>query len=138
MAHFAKLNEFNIVTQVIVVSNELLIDSNGNELEDLGIKYCKSLFGENTNWKQTSYNCNFRHRYAGIGNIYDENFDAFIEQKPELFPNYIFNSETLEWEPPIPKPLLSEEEIEQGYDYVWDQDLNSNDSTKGWVKMLIE
>jgi len=138
MAHFAQLNEFNIVTQVIVVSDEFLIDSNGNELEDHGIKYCKSLFGENTNWKQTSYNSSFRHKYAGIGNIYDENLDAFIEQRPELFPNYIFNSQTLEWEPPIPKPSLSEEEIEQGYDYVWDQDLNSNDSTEGWVKMLIE
>lgn len=138
MAHFAQLNEFNIVTQVIVVSDEFLIDSNGNESENLGIKYCKSLFGEDTNWKQTSYNSSFRHKYAGIGNIYDENFDAFIEQKPELLPNYIFNSQTLEWEPPISKPFLSEEEIEQGYDYVWDQDLNSNDSTKGWIKILIE
>jgi hypothetical protein len=138
MAHFAQLNEFNIVIQVIVVNDKELIDSNGNELEDLGIKYCKSLFGEDTNWKKTSYNFTFRHKYAQIGDRYDEDLNAFIVQKSNLFPNHILNLETLEWEPPISKPILSEEEIKLGYDYIWDQELNSEDTTKGWIKTLID
>jgi len=58
MAHFAQLDDNNIVTQVIVVANdELLLD--GVESEVKGILFCKSLFGEDTKWKQTSYNGNY-------------------------------------------------------------------------------
>ena len=67
MAHFACLDENNIVTQVIVVSNEDTSDVNGNEVEEIGVAFCKKLLGADTNWKQTSYNGNFRKRYAGIG-----------------------------------------------------------------------
>ena len=72
MAHFAQLDENNIVTQVIVVSNEDIKDSDGNESELTGIAFCKSLIGSNTIWKQTSYNANIRKNYAGIGFTYDE------------------------------------------------------------------
>jgi len=76
MAHFAKL-ENNAVTQVIVVNNEVITDENGIEQEQLGIDFCKSLFGEDTEWKQTSYNGNFRGLYAGVGMIYDPVQDIF-------------------------------------------------------------
>ena len=56
MAHFAKLDENNEVIEVIVISNEMLQDDNGNEVEQLGIDFCESLFGQNTIWKQTSFN----------------------------------------------------------------------------------
>ena len=79
MAHFAKLDENNIVTQVIVVSNDDIKDANGVEVEEIGVAFCKKLLGADTNWKQTSYNNNFRERYAGIGMQYNEEFDSFIK-----------------------------------------------------------
>lgn len=82
MAHFAELNQDNIVLRVIVVGNEMLFE-NGQESEAKGIAFCKQLFGENTNWIQTSYNGNLRKNYAGIGYTYDASRDAFIAQKPE-------------------------------------------------------
>jgi hypothetical protein len=79
MAHFAELDETNIVKQVIVVhNNELLVD--GVESEAKGIEFCQSLFGGN--WIQTSYNSKFRGTYAGIGYIYDPVNDVFVA--PEL------------------------------------------------------
>lgn len=70
MAHFAKL-EGNTVAQVIVVNNEEVPD------EATGIAFCKSLFGEDTEWVQTSYNGNFRGNFAGVGMIYDPVADEF-------------------------------------------------------------
>jgi hypothetical protein len=60
-----KIDENNIVTQVIVVANEDTTDTNGVEVEEIGVAFCKKLLGAETNWKQTSYNNNFRVRYAG-------------------------------------------------------------------------
>lgn len=93
MAHFAKLDESNIVTEVIVVHNNELLD-NGVESEAKGIAFCQSLFGGN--WKQTSYNGNIRKNYAGIGFSYDEQRDAFIPPKPEG--DWILNENTCLWE----------------------------------------
>lgn len=82
MAHFAELDENNIVLRVIVVSNEMLLE-NGQESEAKGIAFCKQLFGEDTNWAQTSYNGNFRKHYACRGDTYDPQKDGFISPKPE-------------------------------------------------------
>ena len=87
MAHFAKIDENNVVTQVIVVANEDTTDTNGVEVEEIGVAFCKKLLGAETNWKQTSYNNNFRVRYAGIGYSYDETLDAFIAPSP--FPSFV-------------------------------------------------
>lgn len=121
MAHFAQLNENNIVTQVIVVSNEDIQDANGIESEEIGIAFCKNLFGANTNWKQTSYNGNMRVNYAGVGCIYNEELDAFIPPKP--FESWILNEETLNWESPVgPAPaLLTDAELEAGSFYRWEE-----------------
>lgn len=75
MAHFAQLDENNVVLQVIVVHNNELLDENNIEQEQLGIKFCQNLFGGI--WKQTSYNSNFRGIYAGVGYIYDPILDIF-------------------------------------------------------------
>lgn len=77
MAHFARI-ENNVVQQVIVINNEVITDENGNEQESLGIAFCKSLFGENTQWVQTSYNGNFRGVYAGQASHYDPQKDEFV------------------------------------------------------------
>jgi hypothetical protein len=82
MAHFAELDENNIVLRVIVVSNEMLIED-GQESEAKGIAFCKQLFGEDTVWLQTSYNGNKRKNYAGTGFVYDQTRDAFIPPQPE-------------------------------------------------------
>ena len=78
MAHFAKINSDNIVEQVIVVNNEVLHDDKGVEQESIGVAFCQSLFGSDTQWLQTSYNGSFRGRYAGAGMTYDPIKDEFI------------------------------------------------------------
>lgn len=75
MAHFAKI-ENDIVTQVIVVNNEVLLDEQGVEQEALGAAFCEELFGGT--WIQTSYNGKFRGQYAGIGMTYDKVKDEFV------------------------------------------------------------
>ena len=90
MAHFAKLNSSNVVESVIVVSNDDIRDSNGDEIESIGVAFCQKLLGADTNWKQTSYNNNMRGNYAGIGMKYLTNqatlgvgsTDIFISDKP--------------------------------------------------------
>ena len=76
MAHFARI-ENNKVAEVIVINNEVLENKEFPESELIGIAFCKSLYGEDTNWLQTSYNSNFRGRYAGSGMIYDAELDIF-------------------------------------------------------------
>jgi len=82
MAHFAQLDDNNVVTQVIVVGNDQLkgtvtteIDgflvSQTVESEAKGVEFCKTLYGADTIWKQTSYNASFRGKYAGIGDTFD-------------------------------------------------------------------
>jgi hypothetical protein len=78
MAHFAQLDNNNKVIKVIVIDNDITHDSDGVEQEELGIAFCKSLFGEDTKWLQTSYNASMRGVYAGIGMTYDETSDVFI------------------------------------------------------------
>ena len=83
MAHFAKI-ENNIVRQVIVINNEVVANKDFPESEPIGIAFCKSLYGADTEWLQTSYNANFRGRYAGPGSIYDpelDEFDPIIEEE---------------------------------------------------------
>jgi hypothetical protein len=83
MAHFARV-ENNIVREVIVVNNEVLENKPFPESEAIGIAFCKSLYGEDTEWLQCSYNKNFRGRYPGNGSIYDpelDEFDPIIEEE---------------------------------------------------------
>jgi hypothetical protein len=81
MAHFVQMNGYDCV-MVIVVNNEVLENKEFPESEPIGISFCKSLYGEDTEWLQTSYNGNFRGRYAGYGLIYDPELDMFT--LPEL------------------------------------------------------
>jgi hypothetical protein len=96
MAHFAELDNNNIVTRVIVVSNDDILDKNGNESEELGKQFCLQ-FGDGP-WIQTSYNATFRKNYAGIGSTYDPQRDAFIPKQPR--PDWVLDEETCRWRPP--------------------------------------
>lgn len=111
MAHFAKLDDNNIVIAVHVVNNDV-ITVDGNESEQVGIDFLTSLHGH-TNWKQTSYNGNFRKHYAGIGFTYDAIRNAFIPPKP--WESWILNEETLIWEPPTPRPASDPENPKHYY-----------------------
>jgi hypothetical protein len=83
MAHFAQLDENNVVKQVIVVHNNELLDNNGNESEQKGIDFCVNLLGGT--WIQTSYNGSFRSKFACIGATYDATNDVFV------LPDYMNN-----------------------------------------------
>jgi hypothetical protein len=137
MAHFAKLDSNNIVENVIVISNEVLEDSEGNEVEQLGIDFCKSLYGENTNWVQTSYNSNIRKQYAGIGYTYDTTNDVFIISKP--YDSWTLNS-NFDWEAPVAYPTdhkfyIWNEDNQTWDEHIPDQPFNSwtwNEPTWEW------
>ena len=132
MAHFAKIDENNIVTQVIVVANEDTSDTNGVEVEEIGVAFCKKLLGAETNWKQTSYNNNFRVRYAGISYTYNEELDAFIPPSP--FPSWVLVEETADWVSPLgAAPTLTEEQITSRSFYRWNEEADQADNTTGWV-----
>jgi hypothetical protein len=79
MAHFARIQD-GLVVEVRVINNEVIKDNKGKEKESIGINFCKSLFGENTEWVQTSYNGSFRERFATRGMIYNTATDAFEYQ----------------------------------------------------------
>jgi hypothetical protein len=131
MASFAKI-ENNIVTTVVSVVNEVLKDSNGVEQETIGIQFLKSLYGQNTNWKQTSYNTVggvhslggilFRKNHAGIGYVYDSQRDAFIP--PKTYNSWILNEQICNWEAPVAYPT-------DGQIYSW------NEETQSWTLQNI-
>jgi hypothetical protein len=74
MAHFARVED-GIVRQIIVINNEVLLDENGVEQESIGAQFCADTFGGE--WVQTSYNRNFRGKYASSGDIYDAENNEF-------------------------------------------------------------
>lgn len=119
MAHFAQIDENNVVQQVIVVHNNELLDENGIEQESKGIQFCQSLFGGN--WVQTSYNASFRKNYAGQGYTYDSVRDAFISPKP--YNSWVLNEDTCNWDAPVSYP-------NDGKLYVWDED------AVAWVEVV--
>tara|TARA_R110002072_G_C7645480_1_gene508209 strand:+ start:171 stop:539 length:369 start_codon:yes stop_codon:yes gene_type:complete len=112
MAHFTKLDENNIVIDIVKIDNSVMLNNDGTESEEKGKDFLNNLFGEAT-WVQTSYNNNFRKQYAGIGYTYDITNDVFI------IPQGVYNSWTLDsnfnWQPPVPKP--DSEDI-----YDWNED----------------
>lgn len=97
MAHFAELDANNIVTRVIVVHNNELLDGEQTEVEQLGIDFCVAHYGGT--WIQTSFNASFRKNYAGVGYTYNADLDAFIAPKPDLATG--FDEQTCQWIVPV-------------------------------------
>ena len=116
MAHFAEIDNNNVVLRVVVMGND--IPANGGTLENNdmhidGEKFCIKLFKGGV-WKQTSYNSNFRKQYAGIGSTYDSVKDKFISPQPH-------NSWALDanddWQAPVTYPTdITEKRIS------WDEE----------------
>ena len=113
MAHFAQL-ENNVVTKVIVVANQDILDENGQESEQKGIDFCSNLLGGT--WKQTSYNAKIRKNYAGVGYKYDETLDAFIPPQP--FASWTLDQKTAQWKAPVDYPTDDKR-------YSWDEETTS-------------
>ena len=111
MAHFAKIDENNIVEEVLVVDNSL---------EHRGEDFLANELGLGGRWIQTSYNNNFRKQYAGIGFTYDETNDVFISIQP--YPSWVLDS-NFDWQPPIPQT---------DKDTIWDED------TLSWINYKLD
>jgi hypothetical protein len=113
MAHYAFLDQNNVVTEVIVGKDET------DTTQDW-----EQFYGaiRNQVCKRTSYNGNIRKNYAGIGYTYDEQRDAFISPKP--YPSWVLVEETCKWTAPTPKPTDDKH-------YQWDE------STLSWVEVSI-
>ena len=122
MAHFAKINNENIVEQVLVVNNEVLLKSDGTESELKGKQFLISVFGI-SKWIQTSYNGTIRKNFAGLGYKYDSTRDAFVPPQP--FESWILNEETCLWDSPILYP--SDDKI-----YNWNEDILN------WEELITE
>jgi hypothetical protein len=129
MAYFAKLGTGNIVEQVISINNAVITDANGFEQEQLGVDFINKLYNTRDAWKQTSYNNNIRKNYAGIGYQYDQTRDAFIPPKP--FNSWILNEESCQWESPVARPELTQEQIDNENYYAW------NESIINWEVVTI-
>jgi hypothetical protein len=131
MAHYAKLDENNVVTHVVVVRNEDCLDNSGKESEQVGIKFLKTHLDANGKWVKTSYGSignvhynhssegnspsgkpAFRKNYATIGGTYDNIRDAFIPPKPPDDPNnpdrYIIDETTCLWVDTLRKNIKME------------------------------
>jgi hypothetical protein len=120
MGNFAKLDDQSIVVDVIVVNNDTLDNLPFPESEPVGVAFLTDWSGGYTNWKQTSYNANFRKNYAGVGYTYDPALDAFIVPKP--YPSWLLNTNTCQWVPLTPYPS-------DGNMYTWDE------ATQSWVEV---
>jgi len=139
VGHWAKIDENNIVQEVIVIKEAELDTGN---------------WGDKANWIKTSYNTYegkhytpkdhqdfseesadqskaIRYRYAGIGDVYDATNDVFYAQQP--FASWTLNKTTWAWEAPITPAKFTEEQIAANKYYVWDEDAYQADNTKGWV-----
>lgn len=122
MAYFAELDSNNVVLQVLAVNNSDIDNLPFPQSESVGIAYLES-FLPGRIWAQTSYNSNFRVRYAGIGMVFYPNctatpYGGFGNTK--TYPDFIFDEATCMWIPPIPYP-------NDGKNYFWD------DATHSWV-----
>ena len=118
MAHFAKLGVGNIIETVEVVSNDIATT------EQAGVDFLNNLYNTRDVWKQTSYNNNIRKNFAGVGYSYDQTRDAFIAPKP--FNSWTLDETTCQWEAPVARPELTEEQINNNNYYNW------NEETKQW------
>jgi hypothetical protein len=126
MAHFAQIDENNVVVQVLVVPDAE---------EHRGQEFLADDLGLGGTWKKTSYNTQggvhanggtpYRKNYAGIGYTFDAARDAFIPPKPQEFNSWVLNDDTCQWQAPVPYPT-------DGKMYTWDE------ASTSWVEVAAE
>jgi hypothetical protein len=149
MAHFAHVDDDNLVTQVIVIGNEIVDpDETGTDNEQLGKDFIADTLGLAGTWVQTSYNNTFRNKLAAIGDTWDADADEFTSPKP--YASFVWNNTTKVWDPPLAYPLAGlvdsdyptgypadfvtacEDDTSAVYVYEWREDEYQSDNTTGW------
>jgi hypothetical protein len=131
MAHYALINSDDIVVQVITGVDENIIQTDLDGTQVGGSSEAWERFYElqpqfkGLICKRTSYNGNIRANFAGIGHIYDSNFDVFFSPQP--FPNWKLNYTTWSWEPPVAKP----DKVE-GFTWKW------SEYNKEWIQFPVD
>jgi hypothetical protein len=123
MAHFAKIDNNNIVIDVNGVNNEIINNLPFPDSEPIGIAFLTEWSNGYSNWKQTSYNGNFRKNYAGIGYTYDQGRDAFIAPKP--FNSWLLDEDKAKWKAPVDKPTDDKK-------YKWDE------TSLNWIEVILQ
>ena len=121
------------------MGNSDTADVNGVESENIGVAFCQSLLGAETNWKQTSYNSNMRGNYAGIGMKYMTGVatlgvgstDVFMPQQPHA--SWTISTTEARWEAPLTAPTLTDDQVAAGSYYTWDESAYQADNTTGWT-----
>jgi|TARA_R110000796_G_scaffold10609_3_gene35227 hypothetical protein len=124
MAHFAQLNDSNIVLAINVIADADCVDG-ASESEAVGITFCKSLWGADTIWKQTSFNGTIRKQFAVVGGSYDPTRNEFVGLSP--WASWVLNA-TNDWTAPLVKPDGNYEWIETAY---------QADNTTGWEEYTV-
>ncbi len=129
MAHYAHIED-GIVTQISIIKNEVIEDSEGVEQDSLATEFLTSLYGPKT-YIKCSYNTYngehllggtpLRHNYPGVGWTYNSENDVFVEAKP--FDSWTLNTSTWHWEPPVAMPDYDPENPQE---YFW------NEETQSW------
>lgn len=159
MAHFAKIDNTGTVVDVIKVDNSILLDADGNEIEEKGVLFLQELFGNSHDYKQTSYHAYrgrhqiqpppingeqsppiigskecLRKNYASIGGKYDYERDAFIGIMPDRY-KVVLNEETGTWECPYQSSQTTDN-YQRPLDYTDETDyagINSSLNPKTWI-----
>ena len=121
MAYFAQIGLNNKVISVTKIDDSIITDDENIEREDLGVDYLQQLTGWHI-WKRTWKDGSQRYNFAGKGFTWDDDAEAFIP--PKVFDNFILDTETYRYVPPIPYPT-------DGEHYVWD------DTANQWVDAQI-
>ena len=139
MAHFAQLDDNNIVTGVFVVNNDVITDENGDEQESLGQTFFQNHHGDTKTYKKCSYNTmrnkywddmangvegdqskKLRGNYPSIGYTYDPTADVFYEPKP--FPSWVLDTTTYNLKAPTDQPAGNPSDT---FDWGWDESSTS-------------
>ena len=141
MAHFAEIKQETdptgftsdtlwVVQRVVVVANDIETAAGPlgeNDMHVDGETWCKNFF-KSGDWKQTSYNSNFRKQYCGKGYTYDSTKDKFISPQP--FASWSLDASD-DWQAPITFPTITEEG-DVRYFSIWNEDKYNADNTTGW------
>ena len=124
MAHFAQLDDSNVVLAINVIADADCLDG-ASESEAVGITFCKSLWGADTIWKQTSFNGTIRKQFAVVGGSYDPTRNEFVGLSP--WASWVLNA-TNDWTAPLVKP---------DGNYEWSETAYQADNTTGWEAYTV-
>ena len=148
MAYFARLGIDNVVQRVDSVDNRNCMNAQGIEVESNAINFLKKVHGNAGTWVKCSYNTvNGVHQLGGTplrANFpggtdpdnpwyYHSEHDIFYKRQPTGCDSWTLNTTTGRWEPPLPVPEVTREQVEAGIFYRWDEDSYQADNTTGWI-----